>query len=148
MFIVERTNLLAYGRGCAFGAGFNQCLVHCHARECSFCGGGDCQLHATARVARGIKAGNARRFSDAAPLQSNSPEDLKITQAIRQAVVKDESLTMTAKNVKIITAGGMVTLRGPVNTAEEKMKIDSIAKSVAGNSKVENQLEVKAASNK
>lgn len=79
--------------------------------------------------------------------QSNSPEDLKITQAIRQGVVKDESLSMTAKNVKIITDGGMVTLRGPVNTTEEKMKIESLAKSVAGNSKVENQLEVKAATN-
>jgi hyperosmotically inducible periplasmic protein len=80
--------------------------------------------------------------------QSNSPEDLKITQAIRQGVVKDESLSMTAKNVKIITADGMVTLRGPVNTTEEKMKIESLAKSVAGNSKVQNQLEVKAATNK
>ena len=77
--------------------------------------------------------------------QSNSPEDLKITQAIRQAVVKDESLTMTAKNVKIITAGGQVTLRGPVNTAEEKTKIEKLAKAAAGEAKVDNQLEVKAA---
>lgn len=80
--------------------------------------------------------------------QSNTPEDLKITQSIRQAVVKDESLTMTAKNVKIITAGGMVTLRGPVKTAEEKMKIETLAKAVAGDTKVDNQLEVKAADKK
>jgi len=76
--------------------------------------------------------------------QSNTPEDLKITQSIRQAVVKDDSLTMTAKNVKIITAGGMVTLRGPVKSAEEKMKIETFAKAVAGDAKVDNQLEVKA----
>ncbi len=76
--------------------------------------------------------------------QSNSPEDLKITQVIRQAVVKDKSLTMTAKNVKIITAGGQVTLRGPVNSAEEKMKIEKLAKGAAGEAKVDNQLEVKA----
>ena len=80
--------------------------------------------------------------------QSNTPEDLKITQAIRQAVVKDESLTMTAKNVKIITAGGQVTLRGPVNSAEEKMKIEKLAKTAAGEAKVDNQLEVKAADKK
>ena len=80
--------------------------------------------------------------------QSNTPEDLKITQAIRQAVVKDESLTMTAKNVKIITAGGQVTLRGPVNSAEEKMKIEKLAKSAAGEAKVDNQLEVKATDKK
>jgi len=80
--------------------------------------------------------------------QSNSPEDLKITQSIRQAVVKDKGLTMTAKNVKIITAGGVVTLRGPVNSAEEKTKIEQLAKAAAGEAKVDNQLEVKAASSK
>lgn len=80
--------------------------------------------------------------------QSNSPEDLKITQTIRQAVVKDGSLTMTAKNVKIITAGGMVTLRGPVDTAEEKVKIEKLAKATAGDSKVDSQLEVKAPATK
>lgn len=80
--------------------------------------------------------------------QSNTPEDLKITQAIRQAIVKDESLTMTAKNVKIITADGRVTLRGPVNSAEEKMKIEQLAKTTAGEGKVDSQLEVKAADKK
>ena len=80
--------------------------------------------------------------------QSNSPEDLKITQTIRQAVVKDGSLTMTAKNVKIITAGGLVTLRGPVNTVEEKSKIERLAKAAAGDAKVDSQLEVKASENK
>ena len=80
--------------------------------------------------------------------QSNSPEDLKITQSIRQAVVKDESLTMTAKNVKIITAGGQVTLRGPVKSTEEKTKIETIATATAGKGKVDNQLEVKSVQNK
>lgn len=77
--------------------------------------------------------------------QSNKPEDRKLTQAIRQAVMKDKSLTMTAKNVKIITAEGKVTLRGPVNTAEEKTKINELAKAAAGTVPVDNQLEVKAA---
>ena len=80
--------------------------------------------------------------------QSNAPEDVKITQSIRQAVIKDKSLTMTAKNVKIITAGGQVTLRGPVNSAEEKMKIEKLAKAAAGDAKVDNQLEVKATEKK
>jgi len=77
--------------------------------------------------------------------QSNSPEDLKVTQSIRQAVVKDSALSLTAKNVKIITAGGVVTLRGPVNSTEEKAKIEHVAKASAGSMKVDNQLEVKAA---
>jgi hyperosmotically inducible periplasmic protein len=77
--------------------------------------------------------------------QSETPQDRKLTQSIRQAVIKDKSLTLTAKNVKIITANGKVVLRGPVNTPEEKAKINDLAKTAAGQVPVENQLEVKAA---
>ena len=75
--------------------------------------------------------------------QSNNPEDIKVTAAIRRAIVADHSLTVTAANVKIITADGIVTLRGPVQTEAEKMKIADIARKEAGKMKVENQLEVK-----
>lgn len=76
--------------------------------------------------------------------QSNAPEDIKLVAAIRQMVVKDESLSLTAKNCKIITNAGRVTLRGPVNTAEEKATIQAHAVMSAGKDKVDNQLEVKA----
>ena len=76
--------------------------------------------------------------------QSGTPEDRKLTQSIRQAVMKDKSLSMTAKNVKVITAEGKVTLRGPVNTAEEKTKINDLAKAAAGTVPFDNPLEVKA----
>jgi osmotically-inducible protein OsmY len=59
--------------------------------------------------------------------QSNSQEDVKITAAIRRAVVKDSSLPTTAKNVKIMTANGTVTLRGPVKNDAEKAKIAELA---------------------
>jgi hypothetical protein len=75
--------------------------------------------------------------------QSNSSADLKITQAIRQALMKDGELSMTAKNIKVITANGHVTLRGPVKTAQEKAKIDQLAKSAAGGAQIDNQLDVK-----
>lgn len=77
--------------------------------------------------------------------QSNDPADIKTTAAIRRAVVGDGSLSMTAKNVKIITAAGVTTLRGPVKTAAEKAKIAQLAKSAAGKNKIENQLEIEAA---
>lgn len=76
--------------------------------------------------------------------QSNNPEDIKISAAVRKAVVGDKSLSATAKNVKIITVNEVVTLRGPVKTAEEKSKIEQLAQSAAGNAKIDNQLEVKA----
>jgi hyperosmotically inducible protein len=75
--------------------------------------------------------------------QSNSSADLKITQAIRRALMKDAELSTTAKNIKIITANGQVTLRGPVKTAQEKAKIDQIAKSAAGGAQIDDQLDVK-----
>ena len=75
--------------------------------------------------------------------QSNSSADLKITQAIRQALMKDGELSMTAKNIKVITANGQVTLRGPVTTAQEKAKIDQLAKSAAGGAHIDDQFDVK-----
>ncbi len=76
--------------------------------------------------------------------QSNSSDDVKVTAAIRRAIVKDHSLSSMAKNVKIITASGVVTLRGPVKSDAEKAKIAELAQSSAGNAKIDNQLEVKA----
>jgi osmotically-inducible protein OsmY len=75
--------------------------------------------------------------------QSNSSADLKITQAIRQALMKDRELSTAAKNIKVITANGQVTLRGPVQRAQEKAKINQIAKSAAGGVQIDNQLDVK-----
>jgi hyperosmotically inducible protein len=74
--------------------------------------------------------------------QSNSSADLKITQAVRQAIMKDSELSMTAKNIKVITTNGQVTLRGPVKTAQEKAKINQLASSAAGGARIDNQLDV------
>ena len=75
--------------------------------------------------------------------QSNSAADLKITQAIRSALIKDGELSATAKNIKVITANGQVTLRGPVKSAKEKAKIDRLAQSAAGGAQIVDQLDVK-----
>jgi osmotically-inducible protein OsmY len=76
--------------------------------------------------------------------QSNSAEDIKLVATIRQLVVKDDSLSATAKNCKIITSHGQVMLRGPVNNTQEKSTIEAHATKAAGEGKVESQLEVKA----
>lgn len=75
--------------------------------------------------------------------QGNTKSELNITAAIRRAVVASNSLGLMAKNVKIITVGTKVTLRGPVKTAEERDIVESHAKQAAGVSEVDNQLEVK-----
>jgi len=75
--------------------------------------------------------------------QSESKADRTLTQRIRQAVMADKSLSTNAKNVKIITVNGIVTLRGPVNSPQEKDKIEAKAQRIAGVDKVDNQLEIK-----
>jgi len=74
--------------------------------------------------------------------QSNDKGDLHLTQQIRQEIMADKSLSTNAKNVKIITANGVVTLRGPVNTPQEKATIEAKVQSIAGANNVDSQLEI------
>ncbi len=74
--------------------------------------------------------------------QSNAQADLDVTQKIRKSVVADDSLSINAQNVKIITSKGVVTLRGPVANAEEKANIGRIAQNVAGVTRVDNLIEI------
>ena len=74
--------------------------------------------------------------------QSENEADRTITQTIRKAITGDDSLSTNAKNVKIITNDGTVTLRGPVKSEKEKTDIEAKAKQVAGVKSVDNQLEV------
>ena len=110
--------------------------------------------HDPAAVSDATEADNTKRNSseenkntDTAEKQSNSKDDLALTQKVRQAVMKDGSLSMNAKNVKIIAQDGKITLKGPVDSQQEKDKIGTEAGEIAGKDKVDNQLEVKAEKN-
>ena len=82
--------------------------------------------------------------TETAEKQSPSKDDLALTQKVRQAVMKDGSLSMNAKNVKIIAQDGKITLKGPVDSQQEKDTIGTEAGEISGKDKVDNQLEVKA----
>ncbi len=75
--------------------------------------------------------------------QGNSQADLDLTQRLRQAVTDDTTLSTTAKNVKIISRDGKVLLMGPVQSAEERQRIETLATQVAGAGNVTNHIEVK-----
>jgi hyperosmotically inducible periplasmic protein len=75
--------------------------------------------------------------------QKETESDIKITAAIREAIIRNKSLSVDAQNVKIITRNGIVTLRGPVESKKESKKIKKIAKHTPGVLKVDNQLEIK-----
>ncbi len=75
--------------------------------------------------------------------QSNSKQDRELLAAVRRAIVGDKSLSSMAHNVKVVVDGGAVTLRGPVKSAEEKAKVEELAKHVKGITATDNQLDVK-----
>lgn len=74
--------------------------------------------------------------------QSENEADRAITQSIRQNIMADPSLSTNAKNVKVITVDGTVTLRGPVKSEKEKADIVAKAQQIAGVKRVEDQLEI------
>jgi hyperosmotically inducible periplasmic protein len=74
--------------------------------------------------------------------QSNKPEDIDLTKRVRQAVESDSNLSTDAKNVKIITVDGVVWLRGPVKSVQEKAEIARAAHDIAGPTNVHDQLEI------
>lgn len=88
---------------------------------------------------------NVRDRNDAAVTssdQSNTESDLRITLEIRKAVIADKELSTNAHNVKIVTANGVVTLRGPVKNSAEKARIGAKAQHVSGVTRVDNQIEI------
>jgi osmotically-inducible protein OsmY len=73
--------------------------------------------------------------------QGTSEADIERTRQIRSAITSNDAMSMQARNVKVITRDGVVTLRGPVSNAKEKETIDAIAHQ-SGASHVDNQLEI------
>jgi osmotically-inducible protein OsmY len=74
--------------------------------------------------------------------QGQAEEDIEITRKIRQAVVNDGSLSINAQNVKVITIDRVVTLKGPVESEEEKMAIEEKAAQIAGKENVRNEIDI------
>ncbi len=75
--------------------------------------------------------------------QKENRPDRDITRDIRRSIMQDKSLSTYAHNVKIISQNGMVTLKGPVQSEEEKSAIEAKAAEIVGQDKVTSQLEIK-----
>ena len=71
-----------------------------------------------------------------------SEEDVELTRRIRQSLMADKTLSMNAHNIKIVTLHGKATLRGPVETHDERRRILNMATLVVGLNNVINLLEV------
>ena len=74
--------------------------------------------------------------------QKENAGDRELARKIRKALVSDKRMSTYAHNVKIIATDGLVTLRGPVRSEEEKAAVEAKAKAVAGVTDVRNELTV------
>jgi hyperosmotically inducible periplasmic protein len=74
--------------------------------------------------------------------RSAGPSGIEVVADIRKRVA-DENMSISALNVRISAASGTLTLRGPVDTDDEKKRIEEIAKDVAGETTIESLLTVK-----
>jgi osmotically-inducible protein OsmY len=74
--------------------------------------------------------------------QKENVTDRDLTQKIRRSLTRDRALSTYAHNVKIVSQGGQVTLKGPVRSEQEKQAVEAKAVEVAGAGKVVNELSV------
>jgi osmotically-inducible protein OsmY len=83
-------------------------------------------------------AGNTKTPID----QDENQADVTTTAEIRKLITGDSSMSINARNVKIVTSQGKVTLRGPVDSATEKEAVEKFARDVAGETNVTSEIEV------
>jgi len=74
--------------------------------------------------------------------QKENPADRDLTQKIRRSLMNDKALSTYAHNVKIVSQGGQVTLKGPVRSEQEKQSIEAKAVEVAGKGRVVNEMSI------
>jgi len=76
--------------------------------------------------------------------QKENRPDREITRLIRRSITQDKDLSTYAKNIKIITQNGNVTLRGPVRSEQEKKTVEAKANEVAGADHVKSEIQLAA----
>lgn len=74
--------------------------------------------------------------------QKETAADRELAKKIRAAIVKDDTLSTYAHNVKIVAINGKVTLKGPVRSSAEKASIEAKAAEVVGQGNVTSELAV------
>jgi hyperosmotically inducible periplasmic protein len=74
--------------------------------------------------------------------QDENQADVERTAEIRKRILDQPDLSISARNAKVMTSQGKVTLRGPVASEAERDTVVRVATEVAGAENVDNQLEV------
>jgi hyperosmotically inducible protein len=92
----------------------------------------------------GNNKGDNKKGAMTADNQRETTADRELAKKIRKSIAGDSSLSTYAHNVKVIVRDGMVTLKGPVKSEDEKNTVGAKANDIAGADKVQNELTVKA----
>ena len=90
-----------------------------------------------------VNKGDRSAGAPTADQAKNNKSDREIMKEIRKSIQEDKSLSSYGHNVKVIAQSGQVTLKGPVNSDEERKSIEAKAAEVAGAGNVTNQMTVK-----
>lgn len=80
--------------------------------------------------------------SDAARDKPESAQDQESIREIRALLAADRSLAPLSKQVTLVVKHGRVSLRGQVNTAEQRAAIEKAARQAVGVTNVKNELAV------
>ena len=88
-------------------------------------------------------SGQNKVQSQTADDHTSPKSDRLLTANVRKAIVGDKGLSTYAHNVKIITRGGRVTLKGPVKSEDEKKQVETDAASAVSAGNISNELTVK-----
>lgn len=91
----------------------------------------------------GINVRDRSTLEPTADQASNRMSDVAIMKRIRKDIIADKSLSSYAHNIKIIAKNGMVTLKGPVRSEEEKQNIQIKVVNIIGDSNYVNHLTIK-----
>jgi hyperosmotically inducible protein len=88
--------------------------------------------------------GDNKKGAMTADNQKEATADRELAKKIRKSIAGDSSLSSYAHNVKVIVRDGMVILKGPVKSEDEKNAVGAKANDIAGADKVQNELTVKS----
>ncbi len=96
-------------------------------------------------VSKDSAAGKPKPVDGGVALTWSEQVDAKLTQTLRKDLDDDQRLSLDAKNVKIITTRGQITLRGEVRSSQERTIISDHAIALVGPYHVVDELTVRGA---
>jgi len=91
-------------------------------------------------------ASNPSITSSAPSAAQTSAPDQALAQRIASSLREDSSLAATAPNITVEVNNGTVTLKGSVNSQQQRSEIESKVRNTTGVTQVVNNLEVASAS--